>query len=81
MGGAEIEKNIGEMTFGGGIFNVSLKYIGMIHINVGEICFIPMKVHNELFNGVLQLRWQQLWPVVSTFSTYNILLGFYPPFS
>ena len=34
---------------------VSLKYIGMIYINVGEKCFIPMKVHNELFNGVRQL--------------------------
>ena len=55
MGGAQREKNIGEMTFGGGIFNVvSLKYIGMIHINVGEMCFIPMNVHNELFNGVRQ---------------------------
>ena len=65
MGGAESEKtlqtNLGEMTFGGGIFNVvSLKYIGMIHVNVGEMCFIPMKVHNELFTGVRQLRWQQL---------------------
>ena len=65
MGGAQsekkLQKSIGEMTFGGGIFNVvSLKYIGMIHINVGEMCFIPMNVHNELFNGVLQLRWQQL---------------------
>ena len=35
-------------------------YIGMININVGEMCFIPMNVHNELFNGVRQLRWQQL---------------------
>ena len=48
---------------------VSLKYIGMIYINVGEMCFIPMNVHNELFNGVRQLRWQHLSPVVSTFST------------
>ena len=44
------------MTFGGGIFNVvSLKYIGMILINVGEMCFIPMNIHNERFNGVRQL--------------------------
>ena len=43
----KIAKNIGEMTFGGGIFNVvSLKYIGMTHINVGEMCFIPMNVPN-----------------------------------
>ena len=57
----KIAKNIGEMTFWGGIFNVvSLKYIGMTHIDVGEMCFIPMNVHNELFNGVRQLRWQQL---------------------
>ena len=65
------------MTFGGGFFVnvVSLRYIGMIYINVGEMCFIPMNVHNELFNGVRQLRWrhQVLSPVVSTFST-SILL-------
>ena len=37
------------MIFGGGFFVnvVSLRYIGMIYINVGEICLIPMKVHNE----------------------------------
>ena len=59
MGEAQSEKKlptniqVGEITFGGGIFNVvSLKYIGMIHINVGDLCFIPMNVHNELFNGV-----------------------------
>ena len=74
MGGAQsenkLQKNIVEMTFGGGIFNVvSLKCIGMIHLNVGEMCFIPMNVHNELFNGVRQLRWQQLLPVGSTCST------------
>ena len=39
----------------------------MIYINVGEMCFIPMNVHNELFNGVRQLRWQHLSPVVSEF--------------
>ena len=48
---------------------VILKYTGMININVGEMCFIPMNVHNELFNGVRQLRWQHLSSVVSTFST------------
>ena len=58
---------------------VSLKYIGMIYINVGEMCFIPMNVHSELFNDVRQLRWQHLTPVVSTFSTY--ISGFYPPFA
>ena len=57
---------------------VSLKYIGMIYINVGEMCFTPMNIHNELFNGVRQLRWQHLSPVVSTFSTF---LNLYPPFS
>ena len=41
----------------------------VIYINVGEMCFILMNVHNELFNGVRQLRWQHLSPVVSTFST------------
>ena len=41
----------------------------MIYINVGEMCFIPMNVHNELFNGVRQLRWRHLSPVVSALST------------
>ena len=40
-----------------------------LDINVGELFFIPLNVHNELFNGVRQLRWQHLSPVVSTFST------------
>ena len=48
---------------------VSLKYIGMIYITVGEMCFVPINVHNELFNSVRQLRWQHLSPVVSTLST------------
>ena len=34
-----------------------------------------MNVHNELFNGVRQLRWQNLSPVVSTFSTSIRLLS------
>ena len=50
---------------------VSLKYIGMIYI----MCFIPMNVHNELFNGVSQLRWQHLSPVFQTFSTSISLLS------
>ena len=54
---------------------VSLKHIGMIYTNVGEMCFIPMIVHNELFNGVRQLRWQHLSPVVSSFSTSIRLLS------
>ena len=62
--------NIGEMTFGEVFVNViSLKYSGMLYINVSEMCFIPMNVYNELFNGVRQLRWQQLSAVVSTFSS------------
>ena len=56
---------------------VSLKYIGMIYINVGEMWFIPMNVYNELFNGVRQLRWQHLSPVVSTLSTSSRLLSFF----
>ena len=47
----------------------------MIYINVGEMCFIPRNVHYELFNGVRQLRWQHLSPVVSTFSTSIRLLS------
>ena len=46
------------------MYLVSLKYIGMININVGEMCFIPMNIHNELFNGVRQLRLQHIPPVV-----------------
>ena len=76
----KIAKNIGEiteMTFGGRVFVnvVSLRYIDMIYINVGEMCFIPMNVHNELFNGVRQHRWRHLSPVVSTFSTSIGLLS------
>ena len=47
-------------------------YIGL---DVGEMCFIPMNVHNEMFNGARQLRWQHLSPVVSTFSTSIRLLS------
>ena len=55
--------------------------------NLGEMCFIPMNVHNELFNGVRQLRWRHLSPVVSTFSTsirllssFFIIIALHPPF-
>ena len=50
-------------------------YVGMTYINVGELCFIPMNEHNELFNGVRQLRWQHSSPVVSAFSTSIRLLS------
>ena len=67
----KIANKINGMTFWGGIFVnvVSLKYIDrpMIFLNVGEMCFIPMNMHNEQFNGVRQLRWQHISPVVSTF--------------
>ena len=46
-----------------------------IYINVGEMCFIPMNVQHELFNGVHQLRWQHLSHVVSSFSTSIRLLS------
>ena len=60
------------ILFGGRFRNkvVSLKHIGMTYINVGEMCFIPMNVHNELFNGVRQFRWQHLSPAVSTLFFY-----------
>ena len=45
---------------------VSLKLV--LYINVGEMCFISP------YNGVCQLRWQQLSLVVSTFSTSIRLL-------
>ena len=41
------------------------------------MCFIPMNIHNEQFNGVRQLRWQHITPVVSTLSTTNRLLSFF----
>ena len=47
----------------------------MIYINVGDICFIPMNVHHKLFNGVRQLRWKHILPVVTTFSTSIRLLS------
>ena len=58
----------------------------MIYINAGEMCFLPMNVHNKLFNGVRQLRWRHISPVVSTFSTSIRLLSsffiiaLHPPF-
>ena len=65
----KIVKLIREMTLLGRVFvnnYVSVKYVGMIYINVGEMCFISMNVHVELFNGVRhcvrQLRWQHLSP-------------------
>ena len=30
------------------------KYIGMIYLNVGKMCLIPMNMHNEQLNGVRQ---------------------------
>ena len=50
QGEIKIAKNIGENDICGRVFVnvVRLKYIGMI--NLGEICSIPMNVHNELFN-------------------------------
>ena len=75
---SEIEiakKYIGEIWGRVFVNVVSLRYIGMIYINVGEMCFIPMNVHNELFNGVRQLRWRHLSPVVSTLSTSIRLLS------
>ena len=54
---------------------VCLRYIGMIDIHKCEMCFSPMNGHNEMFNGVRQLRWRHLSPVVSTFSTSIRLLS------
>ena len=31
------------------MLSASNTFIGMIYINVGDMCFIPMNVHNELF--------------------------------
>ena len=47
--------------------NLCTVYMYSPYINVGEICFIPMNVQVESFNGVChcvrQLRWQHLSPV------------------
>ena len=69
--------NKSRFIFGGGFFVnvVSLRYIGMLYIDVVEMCFIPMNVHNELFNGVRQVRWRHVSPVVSTFCTSIRLLS------
>ena len=47
-GGRKIANKLtGEMTFGEVFVNVvSLKYIGMIYLNVGEMCFISTNVRN-----------------------------------
>ena len=45
----KIAKNIGEMTFGGGFLLFCCQpqiYIGIIHMNVDEMCFIPINVHD-----------------------------------
>ena len=47
----------------------------MIYMNVGEMFFIPINVHNELFDGVRQRRWQHISLVVSTCSTSNRLVS------
>ena len=68
-----------KLHLGAGFVNVVIiKYIGMIYINVGEMFFIAMIVHNELFNGFRQRRWQHILPVVSTVSSS---IRLYPPFS
>ena len=51
----KITKQIGEITFGGGFCKCCQRQIHwcrVIYINVGEMCFIPMNIHIELFNGV-----------------------------
>ena len=45
------------------------------------MCFFPMNVHNEVFNGVRKLRWQHLSPVVSTASSLPLSLSFCPSVS
>ena len=61
---------VGEMTFGEGFCKCCLrqiKYIGMIYVHAGEMCFFRINLHIELFNGVRHcvrlLRWQHLSPV------------------
>ena len=42
------EKNIGEITFGEGFCKCCQpQIIGMIYINVDEMCFIPINVHDS----------------------------------
>ena len=86
MGGAP-ERNkkgkiIGKITFGGSVFvNNSQPQIHWCDIHtcsLGKMCFILMNVHNELINGIRQLRWQHLHlysHVVSNCSTSISLLS------
>ena len=57
-----------KLNLGEGFCKCCQPQIHWYDINGGEMCFIPMNVHNELLNGVRQLRWQHLSPVVSTLS-------------
>ena len=48
-------EQIGEITFGEGFCKCcqrQIKYIGMIYINAGEMCFIPINLRIDVFNGV-----------------------------
>ncbi len=57
------------MTLGRVFVNVvSLIYIGMIYINVGEMCFIPMNVHNELLCSSAQMA----TPFACSFNIFSI---------
>ena len=55
----------------------------MMYINVGEMCFIPMNVHNELFNGVRQLRWRHLFNIFYIYQAVILLfhIALHSPFS
>ena len=60
------------------MLSASNTLVGPIQNYVGEKCFIPVNVHNELFNGIRQLRWQHLSPVVHPVSL--LFLWFPIPF-
>ena len=71
-----VKLHLGDVLF---VNAVSLKYLhwhDVHNINVGEMCFVAINVHNELFNGVRQLMCQHLSPVFSTFSTFLNILSF-----
>ena len=52
------------------------EYLYTRYINVGEMCLIPMNVHNGLFNGVRQLLQWAKWPFACSFNIVYIYQAF-----
>ena len=57
---------------------VSLKYIGMIYINVGEMCFIPINVHDRTVQWCSSAQMATPFACSSPFSTcIRVLSSFF----